>query len=234
MDGGGGDRLGVCRPSSPTATGAQPRPAHHRGRGAADPSAGSQSAVEVHHPRGAGARRARQRRLAPVRHRQHPPRRSADRRAGPQDRIGWRSAIGMAEKAYDIWRLIRLVNPVTAAAQEAREQITKHFMPTCATRWRSQLAGAYVREVGRAAIDLYGGRLRVTRRSPGRACQRLDAARPRRRRRDAPSRCASSSPAGGRRQVEPRQCAVARVRAVVDARRRHDATSRPTRWSSRA
>src|SRR6185503_18814542 len=37
---------------------------------------------------------------------------------------GWRSAIGFAEKAYDIWRLIRLVNPVTAAAQEAREQIT--------------------------------------------------------------------------------------------------------------
>ena len=75
---------------------------------------------------------------------------------------GWRSAIGMAEKAYDIWRLIRLVNPVTAAAQEAREQITKHLYANVRDQLARQLAGAYVREVGRAAIDLYGGRLRVT------------------------------------------------------------------------
>jgi uncharacterized protein len=75
---------------------------------------------------------------------------------------GWRSAIGMAEKAYDIWRLIRLVNPVTAAAQEAREQITKHLYANVRDQMARQLAGAYVREVGRAAIDLYGGRLRVT------------------------------------------------------------------------
>ncbi len=75
---------------------------------------------------------------------------------------GWRSAIGMAEKAYDIWRLIRLVNPVTAAAQEAREQITKHLYANVRDQLARQLARAYVREVGRAAIDLYGGRLRVT------------------------------------------------------------------------
>jgi predicted GTPase len=74
----------------------------------------------------------------------------------------WRSAIGMAEKAYDIWRLIRLVNPVTAAAQEAREQITKHLYANVRDQLARQLAGAYVREVGRAAIDLYGGRLRVS------------------------------------------------------------------------
>lgn len=75
---------------------------------------------------------------------------------------GWRSAIGMAEKAYDIWRLIRLVNPVTAAAQEAREQITKHLYANVRDQLAKQLARAYVREVGRAAIDLYGGRLRVS------------------------------------------------------------------------
>ncbi len=75
---------------------------------------------------------------------------------------GWRSAIGMAEKAYDIWRLIRLVNPVTAAAQEAREQITKHLYANVRDQMARQLARAYVREVGRAAIDLYGGRLRVS------------------------------------------------------------------------
>jgi predicted GTPase len=75
---------------------------------------------------------------------------------------GWRSAIGFAEKAYDIWRLVRLVNPVTAAAQEAREQITKHLYANVRDQLARQLARAYVREVGRAAIDLYGGRLRVT------------------------------------------------------------------------
>ena len=74
----------------------------------------------------------------------------------------WRSAIGFAEKAYDIWRLVRLINPVTAAAQEAREQITKHLYATVRDELTKQLARAYVREVGRAAIDLYGGRLRVS------------------------------------------------------------------------
>ncbi len=74
----------------------------------------------------------------------------------------WRSAIGMAEKAYDIWRLIRLMNPVTAAAQEAREQITKRLYATVRDQVARQLAQGYVREVGRAAIDLYGGRLRVS------------------------------------------------------------------------
>jgi uncharacterized protein len=75
---------------------------------------------------------------------------------------GWRSAIGLAEKAYDIWRLVRLVNPVTAAAQEAREQITKHLYATVRDQLARQLARGYVREVGRAAIDLYGGRLKVS------------------------------------------------------------------------
>ena len=74
----------------------------------------------------------------------------------------WRSAVGFAEKAYDIWRLVRLVNPVTAAAQEAREQITKHLYATVRDQLARQLTRAYVREVGRAAIDLYGGRLRVS------------------------------------------------------------------------
>jgi predicted GTPase len=74
----------------------------------------------------------------------------------------WRSAIGLAEKAYDIWRLVRLINPVTAAAQEAREQITKHLYATVRDELANRLARGYVREVGRAAIDLYGGRLKVS------------------------------------------------------------------------
>jgi predicted GTPase len=74
----------------------------------------------------------------------------------------WRSAIGFAEKAYDIWRLVRLVNPVTAAAQEAREHLTKHLYATVRDELGRQIARAYIREVGRAAIDLYGGRLKVS------------------------------------------------------------------------
>jgi uncharacterized protein len=74
----------------------------------------------------------------------------------------WRSAIGFAERAYDIWRLVRLVNPVTAAAQEARERITKHLYASVRDQLARQLARGYIREVGRAAIDLYGGRLRVS------------------------------------------------------------------------
>lgn len=74
----------------------------------------------------------------------------------------WRSAIGVAGRAYDLWRLIRLMNPVTAAAQEAREQFTKHLYSTVRDQLARQLTRAYVREVGRAAIDLYGGRLRVS------------------------------------------------------------------------
>ena len=107
----------------------------------------------------------------------------------------WRSAIGFAEKAYDIWRLVRLVNPVTAAAQEAREQITKHLYATVRDQLARQLARGYVREVGRAAIDLYGGRLRVSASALAGSRQRLDAARPPRGRRRWPSLCASSSPA---------------------------------------
>ena len=122
---------------------------------------------------------------------------------------GWRSAIGMAEKAYDIWRLIRLVNPVTAAAQEAREQITKHLYANVRDQMARQLAGAYVREVGRAAIDLYGGRLAGDAGAARRARQRFDAARPRA---GDGTRRAAAHPhrrTGGRRQVEPRQRAVA-------------------------
>lgn len=74
----------------------------------------------------------------------------------------WRSTIGVAQKAYDLWRVIRMLNPVTAATQELREQISKKMYEWGRTQLTKRLAAAYVSEVGRAAIDLYGGRLRVT------------------------------------------------------------------------
>ena len=73
----------------------------------------------------------------------------------------WRGALGVAEKAYDIWRVVRLANPVAAATNEARERLSKHLLQWGREHLTRQLAEAYVKEVGRAAIDLYGGRLGV-------------------------------------------------------------------------
>ena len=72
----------------------------------------------------------------------------------------WRIAADWAEKAYDIWRIVRLFNPATAIANEAREQITKRMYAGIRDEFTVRLARFYVFEVARAAIDLYGGRLR--------------------------------------------------------------------------
>ena len=74
----------------------------------------------------------------------------------------WRGAISVAEKAYDVWRLVRLVNPLAAASNELRERLSRQVMQWGRAHVTQRLAQAYVREVGRAAIDLYGGRLRVS------------------------------------------------------------------------
>lgn len=74
----------------------------------------------------------------------------------------WRGALGMAERAYDVWRVIRLANPATAAANEAREQLSRAMMQWGRDAVARKLTEAYVLEIGRAAIDLYGGRLRVS------------------------------------------------------------------------
>ena len=76
----------------------------------------------------------------------------------------WRGAVDLAEKGYSLWRIIRLFNPLTAATQELRERFTRQIYQLGREHIAKRLAQAYVREVGRAAIDLYGGNLRVTRR----------------------------------------------------------------------
>ena len=72
----------------------------------------------------------------------------------------WRIAADWAERAYDIWRIVRLLNPATAIANEAREQMTKRMYAGLRDEFTVRLARYYVFEVARAAIDLYGGRLR--------------------------------------------------------------------------
>ncbi len=74
----------------------------------------------------------------------------------------FRSAIDVAEQVYDLWRVIRVLNPITAATSEARERLTKRLYSGLRDELASRLTKGYVREVGRAAIDLYGGRLRVS------------------------------------------------------------------------
>jgi hypothetical protein len=75
----------------------------------------------------------------------------------------WRHMLGTAEKAYDVWRLVRLVNPATAITNEARERLSRALFQWGREHVMRRLVSAYVEEVGRAAIDLYGGRLRIAR-----------------------------------------------------------------------
>jgi predicted GTPase len=79
----------------------------------------------------------------------------------------WRGALQLVEKGYDLWRVVRLLNPVAAATQEVRERFTRQLYELGREQLARRLARAYVKEVGRAAIDLYGGNLRVTREELG-------------------------------------------------------------------
>jgi predicted GTPase len=74
----------------------------------------------------------------------------------------WRGAVQLAEKGYDLWRVVRLLNPASAVTQELRERFTRQLYEAGRDHLARRLARAFVREVGRAAIDLYGGNLRVT------------------------------------------------------------------------
>ncbi len=73
-----------------------------------------------------------------------------------------RSLIDVAQKGYDIWRVIRMLNPATAVTQELRERLSNQMYRWGREEIAKRLTGTYVKEVGRAAIDLYGGRLRVS------------------------------------------------------------------------
>ena len=117
----------------------------------------------------------------------------------------WRGALGLVEKGYDLWRIVRLLNPVSAVTQELRERFTRQIYDAGREHLARRLARAFVREVGRAAIDLYGGSLRV---SAGRLETHVSAASrrgyggPRRTRQRADPH--SGRWAGRVRQVEPR------------------------------
>lgn len=74
----------------------------------------------------------------------------------------WRRTLDWAEKGYDLWRIVRLLNPLTAATNELRERFTRQIYEMGREHLAKRLARAFVMEVGRAAIDLYGGNLRAS------------------------------------------------------------------------
>lgn len=73
----------------------------------------------------------------------------------------WKGAIDIAEQAWSVWRVLRLMNPASALANEVRERVSKELMAWGKSHVARRLATVFVEEVGRAAIDLYGGRLRI-------------------------------------------------------------------------
>ena len=74
----------------------------------------------------------------------------------------WRGLVTTAERAYDLWRIIRLANPIAASTQELRERMSRAVIDELREELAKRIARLYVREVGRAAIDLYSGRMRLS------------------------------------------------------------------------
>ncbi len=72
----------------------------------------------------------------------------------------WRGLFGVAEKAYDLWRILRVANPANAMAGEVRDRVSGQLLKGAQTMILQRIALAYTREVASAAIDLYSGRLR--------------------------------------------------------------------------
>jgi hypothetical protein len=72
----------------------------------------------------------------------------------------WRSLVGVARQAYDLWRIVGVSNPISALTTETRKRLATKLYTGARDALARRLARGYVREVGRAAIDLYGGRLR--------------------------------------------------------------------------
>jgi hypothetical protein len=72
----------------------------------------------------------------------------------------WRSSLEVAERAYDVWRMLRFANPATALTHEARDRLSRALVQWGKEHVSRRIAETFVEEVGQAAIDLYGGRLK--------------------------------------------------------------------------
>jgi len=78
--------------------------------------------------------------------------------------MGLRKHAGAVERAYDVYRVLRLaLGPVAAVEQESRAAIARLFAVHGVRRIQTGLTRQIVMEAGRAAIDLYGGRHKISR-----------------------------------------------------------------------
>jgi uncharacterized protein len=64
-------------------------------------------------------------------------------------------------RAYDLFRIVRAINPLHALVAELRERFLSELSDTVQDYVLRKVARIWIEEVGRAAIDLYSGRLRV-------------------------------------------------------------------------
>lgn len=95
--------------------------------------------------------------------------RQQDERYGAVARTGWRID-------YGLWRAARVVlNPLQAAGQEASGALVDRAASVLSYRLRAYATRMLVLEVGRAAIDLYSGRLALSE-AEMRAAQEREAA----------------------------------------------------------
>ena len=73
-----------------------------------------------------------------------------------------RGLLDLATRAYDVYRVFRpLLDPVSALLGEVRGRVTHDVMAFGTDRLRRTLTRLLLEEAGRAAIDLYSGRLRI-------------------------------------------------------------------------
>ena len=79
--------------------------------------------------------------------------------------LWWYRQRGLLEagsRAYDIYRLVRpVLDPVSALLGEVRGRVTHDVLAFGTDRLRRTLTRLLLEEAGRAAIDLYSGRLRI-------------------------------------------------------------------------
>ena len=75
------------------------------------------------------------------------------------------------QSAWSIWRIVRTINPLTAATYEMRERLSNSLFHWVKGTISGRLVRAYIHEVGAAAIDLYSGELRKAAAERGSPCR---------------------------------------------------------------
>jgi hypothetical protein len=71
------------------------------------------------------------------------------------------SALAHGRKAYSVLRILRVISPLNAAIAELRDRIVDDLFDNLQAQVRRKIVHIWIEEIGRAAIDLYSGRLRV-------------------------------------------------------------------------